>query len=68
MTTGCTCSTPGCPGLAHERGGSCHGCQIGIPPRDADRTLRGIIHTALFGRDLTVDGLVSRAADREAGA
>ena len=27
MTTGCTCRTPGCPGLASERDGICPCCR-----------------------------------------
>ena len=69
MTTGCTCGTPGCGGVAPERGGTCRNCQIGITPQGAARTLRGLIHTALYGRDAVADGgIVWQQADREAGS
>ena len=69
MTTGCTCGTPGCGGIAPMPGGTCRNCQIGITPQGTARTLRGLIHIALFGRNAAADGgIVWQQADREAGS
>jgi hypothetical protein len=69
MTTGCICSTPGCQGLASERDGVCDGCQIEAMPRGAARTVRRIIHNALYGPELTIDDLTGgRNKGREAGS
>ena len=65
MTTGCTCGTPGCAGIAHEPGGRCRRCQTEAMPPGAERTLRQIIQAALYGRDAAPG---DRHADREAGS
>jgi hypothetical protein len=69
MTTGCTCGTAGCGGVAHEPGGRCPDCQTEAMPPGAARTVRQIIQAALYGSGITA-GAVSggRCAEKEAGA
>jgi hypothetical protein len=68
MTTGCCCSTPGCPGPAHDPGGRCQDCQIAAMPSTAARLVKQILHAVLDGRQLRGDHpAVNRYRDREAG-
>jgi len=68
MTTGCTCGSPGCGGIAPGPGERCPRCQIDAMPRGAGRTLQQIIHAVLYGagepRALQPRG---RDTQREAG-
>jgi hypothetical protein len=69
MTTGCTCGSPGCGGIAHEPGGRCPACQTDALPPGAARTVRQIIQAALYGSGITVDAAAGgRQAGKEAGA
>jgi hypothetical protein len=69
MTTGCTCGTAGCSGVAAQPGGRCPGCQTAAMPPGAARTLREILQAALYGRDISADAAAtSRAAGKEAGS
>lgn len=51
MTTGCCCSTAGCPGLSQEPGGQCTRCQIAATPSTAARLAKQIVYTVLEGRE-----------------
>jgi hypothetical protein len=68
MTTGCSCGTPGCGGIAHERGGQCLRCQIEATPPGAARIVKQIFYTALYGRDIEGGSLRLICNDREAGS
>jgi hypothetical protein len=68
MTTGCTCGTPGCGGIAHERGGQCPRCQIEAMPPGAAWTVKQIFCTGLYGRDIEGGSLRLISNDREAGS
>ena len=68
MTTGCTCGTPGCGGLAHERGGQCPRCQIEAMPPGAARVVKQILCAALYGRGIEGGSLRLVCNDREAGS
>lgn len=54
MTNGCICGSPGCGGLAHERGGRFPRCQVEAMPAGTARTAREIIHRVLYGRDADI--------------
>ena len=69
MTTGCTCRTPGCGGLAPQPGGRCPGCQTAAMPPGAARTLREIVQAVLYGRDISAEAAITpRATGKEAGS
>jgi hypothetical protein len=68
MTTGRTCGTPGCAGIAPEPDGRCQRCRIEAMPPGPARTLRQIIHTALNGQETRGDALTAGRNDREAGS
>ena len=84
MTTGCTCGTPGCPGIAPEPGGLCPRCRTEAMPPGPRRLVRQIIVAVLgppelaahdlFGQyrvayQLPHDGAArARYAGREAGS
>ena len=83
MTTGCTCGTPGCPGIAPEPGGLCPRCRTEAMPPGPRRLLREIIVAVLgppelvaydllghykLAYELPRDGAAqARYVDREAG-
>ncbi len=69
MTTGCMCGTPGCRGLTYEPGGQCPRCQIAAMPPGAARMVRQVIHSVVYGQDISLDdSFAGRHADREAGS
>jgi hypothetical protein len=69
MTTGCTCGTAGCGGIAPEPGGQCPDCHTGAMPAGPARTVTQIIHTALYGSDISAGDVIGRhQAGKEAGA
>jgi len=47
MTTGCCCSTTGCPGIAPGPGGLCPQCRTQAMPPDARRLIRQVIVAVL---------------------
>jgi hypothetical protein len=65
MTTGCTCSTPGCPGIAPERDSQCPRCEIEATDTRPARGMRQIIHRVLDG---PADRWYTLVGDREAGS
>jgi hypothetical protein len=69
VTTGCTCGTPGCGGVAPAPGGRCPQCETAAMAPGPARTVRQIIHTALNGPDLTTGDVTGgRQAARHAGS
>ena len=83
MTTGCTCGTPGCPGIAPEPDGLCARCRTEAMPPGPRRLARQIIVAVLGPPELAAHDLFGqymrayeqaddspareRCADREAG-
>ncbi len=51
MTTGCTCSTPGCGGLSPTRDGRCEQCEIDARPPGLGKTIKQIVNRVLNGPD-----------------
>jgi len=67
MTTGCSCGTPGCRGIAPGPGEKCAGCRIAAEPNPVMRVVKRAAEAVLSGRN---DYLLTRSAqaDREAGS
>jgi hypothetical protein len=65
MTTGCTCATPGCPGVAPERNTQCRSCQTGPVTPGPVRAVGELLHDVLFGRG-SEPGIVFGPCDRSA--
>jgi hypothetical protein len=57
MTTGCTCGTPGCPGIAPDPGGRCPRCRTETMPPGARRLVRHIIVAVLGPPELAAHDL-----------
>ena len=68
MTTGCSCGTPGCRGIAHEPGGRCPRCQFAEMPPGAARAVRQIIHDVLTGPEISIDDMLGGRQARQAEA
>jgi hypothetical protein len=55
MTTGCSCATPGCRGIAPERNSACRTCQAAAVTAGSVSAVRELLHRVLYGRDLTAE-------------
>jgi len=72
MTTGCSCGTPGCRGIAPGPGEKCAGCRIAAEPNPVMRALKRAAEAVLSGpaadRDYHLLRRSDAQADREAGS
>ncbi len=58
MTTGCACSTPGCPGIAPEPRGLCPDCRTEAMPPGLRRLVRQAIIAVLGPPELAAVDLL----------